>query len=677
MRKVLFALHPSFIQRNNWPLLSALKRNLELAKVESWSSEVKPIREQYVLNPTINEAKAMLSTRDHRPLVFDIETVRETGEIVCIGVARLGEHHHVVVIPWAQPFKMIFRACWTCDAIEKIGHNSEAFDIPRVEHALNGNGECRGTRFDTIIAHALCWPDLEHGLDDLALDYSRLLPWKGDKRDSLERYCAKDIHVTGDCAIALKRELKELGLERMMVRQMRSAPVLHEMCSNGVRVDKVRQGEVRDELTVLQEELTIKLSKCVATIGIRFSQYEEAYYHASELDATAEDNWVPGKKREMGKLKTKAKRMRIAADKLLNVNWASHKQKKELLYNTLKAPVQKTKEGAVTTNAEAIIEIRRRCNDPKLAKKLPYPDALKGICDSLNEWSEYDTVIGTFTHYEDDVLKPDLRLFGTRTGRLACRNPNLQNLPKRKPYSWKVRSMFVPVTDGNVFSARDYSQIEARLQAHLSGEPVLVKAFSEGLDVHRYMASLCLSNYRGRVVTPDEVTDSERLLHKRAVYLESYGGGWLKLQRTLAGEGVHVTPQQAKDTLNTLRIARPVLTQYREALLAKVAQVRMLRTPFGRIRWFLGPAYGEVLNFPFQSTVADVILHAMCEIDLLLPEGAKLVLQVHDELVVEHPPGLTDEVQEVMRSVMEAPIEELNGWSCPTDGKTGPNLAFR
>ena len=678
MRKVLFTLHPSFIQRNNWKLLAALRRNLELAKKESWYADVKRAPTHYILNPTVEQAQNSLRVGDKRPFVFDIETVRATGELLMCGVSRAPGH--VVVLPWRQPFITMFKAAWTDASSVKVGQNSEAFDIPRVEAVLNGNSACAGTRFDTIIAHALCWPDMEHGLDDLALDYSDILPWKGLKSDSLEMYNAKDVDVTHSVYLGLRKELKELALIPLMEKQMERAPVLLRMCQHGVRVNFKRQAEVRKSLESAQRKLTKRLDSAVLMITGRMRRARVYEHAADSLEAVATARWVVGQKREMGKLKTQAKRWRKEAFAMLHVNWASHKQKKELLYGDLEAPKQwkvdeYTKKRSITCDKDAVIEIRRRAEDGKY--KLPYRTALKSITGVLNAWNEYDTVIGTFTQYTDAVLNPDLRLFGTTSGRLACRNPNLQNLPKRKEYSWTIRSIFEPVTRGNVFSQRDYSQIEARLQAHKSQDPVMVSAFARGDDIHASTAALCLGLARGKKVQPSEVTDLERLIHKRAVYLESYGGGWLKLQRALAAEGVYITPQQAKDTLRSLRATRPVLVRYRERLLEHVAQTRMLRNSFGRIRWFLGPAYGEVLNFPFQSDTADIILDAMVEIDRRLPDGATLCLQVHDELIAEHPLAMTDEVQKIMKDVMEAPIPELDGWHCPTDGKTGPNLAFK
>lgn len=534
-------------------------------------------------------------------------------------------------------------------------------------------------RFDTILAHGLCFPDMEHGLDDLALDYSEELPWKSRKRWSLELYCAKDVRVTWDSYRALQGELDELGLTKLMEKQLRRAQVLHEMCNHGVRVNHGRMHQVRVQLEQRQLHLTHQLSKASGMITGRVRRARCLERAADSLLATAAANWVPGKKREFGKLKTRAKHLRREAYDLVNVNWRSHDQKVDLLYRWLEAPQQwKTDHRgrrSLTCDKDAVVEIRRRASDDKL--KVPYLGALRQITEVLNAWNEYATVVGTFTSYTDRVLKPDLRLFGTATGRLACRNPNLQNLPKRKDYSWMIRSMFEPVTPGNVFIGRDYSQIEARLQAHMSQEPSMVEAFERGEDIHSKTAALCLTQARGRTVLPGEVTPQERLVHKRAVYLESYGGGWLRLQRALAAEGVFISTLQAKDTLRSLRAARPVLAAYREELLDRAAQRRMLRTEFGRLRWFLGPAYGEVLNFPFQSNTAEIILDAMVRIRQRLPEGAKLVLQVHDELFVECPPGVVEEVDQMMKEVMESPIPELGGWTCPTDAKTGPNLAFK
>jgi DNA polymerase I-like protein with 3'-5' exonuclease and polymerase domains len=187
---------------------------------------------------------------------------------------------------------------------------------------------------------------------------------------------------------------------------------------------------------------------------------------------------------------------------------------------------------------------------------------------------------------------------------------------------------------------------------------------------------MSLSLAYGRVVAPEEVTHAQRYVHKRAVFLESYGGAWLKLQTKLAAEGVVLGVAEVKQLLRTLAEARPTLMRWRERVLEAAERDRCLRNPFGRLRWFLGPAFGDALNFIPQSTAADIILDAMVLVYERLPKGAIMVAQVHDELIVEHPPALVKEVRAVMQESMEAPVAVMDGWQFPVEGKSGRDWTF-
>jgi DNA polymerase-1 len=381
----------------------------------------------------------------------------------------------------------------------------------------------------------------------------------------------------------------------------------------------------------------------------------------------AEQLWVPGTKREAGKLRTKARRLREQALRLLSPNLGSPQQLKELLYEELGLPEQRSREGGVTTDEDALVELLRRAAAPRFAHALP-------VLEAIQAWREASALTKYVTH-EARVIHPSWMMHTTATGRLSCLDPNMQNIPQRDAWAAElIRPIFVPVQHGNELSQFDYSQIERRLQAVLSHDEALLSIFARKGDVHREMASLALGVARRCAVPVSEVTDAERYLFKRAVYLEGYGGGWLKLQKVLAKEGVVLDIEQAKETMRLIKAATPRYNEFREELLEEARRERVLRNPFGRIRWFLGPSFGDALNFPFQSAAADVMLEAMGR--LALPREAVVVAQIHDALVVEHPRALRVDVEAAVREALEAPCEALDGWSCPVDVKHGGDWRF-
>lgn len=659
--KLIPTLHPSFIQYGNWPSLELLKQDLEKANAQSWFPEVKREEVEYVVYPTPSLFRDYVRVGDPRPLYYDIETIYGTETIVCVGVGR--EPKKIAVFPWREPYIGLFKSALLDPATRKVTHNA-LFDMFIVERVLGIT--IPGEWFCTMQAHSLVYPDLRHGLDKIAMLYYDDLPWKRDQGSTLEIYCCKDVDVMARAEKQLSDNLDNMGLMKLFQRTtMRCLRPLDTARRHGVRVDLVAMDKLREEFLTQQGKAQALVWANVAATPVRKDIADELIAEALRLEKTAADNWVVGKKREMGKLKTKAKRLRKSALEAVQPNLNSPKQLKQLLYVDLKLPKQRRKNTKglwqITTDDKALVELTRRTQHPVPA--------------ALRQWRDATTTMKYLT-YEDEFLHPHLLPHGTGTGRFSCTGPNLQNLPKRKKKAMRIRSIFKPVIPGNMLTSVDFSQLEIRIQAHLSQDPTLVKAFADGVDIHTFTAATGLSIQRGREVTMEEVTADERYIFKRATYLEAYGGGYMKLQTELAADGIYVTPDEARRLLEVLRFARPGLTAWRDQQLQVVAQTSMLRNPFGRIRWFPGPAFGDALNFIPQSTAADIIILAMNDLYDLLPEGAIMVMQVHDELITEHPPELAKDVAEIVQRRMEEPIPEMGGWFCPTDMKQGVNWAF-
>jgi DNA polymerase-1 len=247
------------------------------------------------------------------------------------------------------------------------------------------------------------------------------------------------------------------------------------------------------------------------------------------------------------------------------------------------------------------------------------------------------------------------------TGRLSSDEPNLQNSPIRSKEGREVRRAFIPRDKGWVLLSADYSQIELRILAHLSGDPALVKAFNENQDIHARTAAIVHG------IIPDMVTDDLRSQAKVINYGLMYGMGASRLANETG-----MTPPEAKKFINAYFRALPKVKEYLDGSLEAARSEGCVRTLFGRIRPLpeidsQNPmqrvaAENMAVNSPLQGAAADIIKQAMLDVHRRLTEQnlqAKMILQVHDELVLEVPEAEIDRVRVLVVESMEGvhPLE--------------------
>jgi len=277
-------------------------------------------------------------------------------------------------------------------------------------------------------------------------------------------------------------------------------------------------------------------------------------------------------------------------------------------------------------------------------------------------------VVSTYLSYDTDHLHPRFLLWGTGTGRLSSRDPNIQNIPHRDSDAWRIRRCFVPPVDGWVFSEVDYSQLERRIQAIIWDDEALIAAYAAGLDTHAATAARMFG------VGYDDVTKDQRNYAKTAVYGQSYGMGPDKYRRNQARNGNYISMAEARSFLDAVSTAHPGVALGQRRSVARAQQAQMLRNNFGRIRWFLGPeVYGDAMNFLPQSNAADIMLTAMVTLwkrRSSLPPFV-IVAQIHDSLLLASPPDVAPTIVAATRDAMEQPFDAFDGASFPTDAKTG------
>ncbi len=285
------------------------------------------------------------------------------------------------------------------------------------------------------------------------------------------------------------------------------------------------------------------------------------------------------------------------------------------------------------------------------------------IVGKILEYRELSKLKGTYVDALPALINPrtgrvhtDYNQAGAATGRLSSSNPNLQNIPIRTETGREVRRAFI-APPGMCLLAVDYSQVELRIMAHVSHEPTLLDAFEQGLDIHAATAAI-VNN-----IPLDQVTKEQRIFAKRVNFGLLYGMGAFRLARDS-----DLTLAQANDFIRTYFARLPNVQVYLNNAKQIAYDMGYLTTLFGRRRTFPGlrernrnvqqQAEREAINMPIQGTAADIIKKAMNELHpRLLAHNSRMILQVHDELVLEVPEDRVQEVAKVVVGVMEGAAE--------------------
>ncbi len=331
-------------------------------------------------------------------------------------------------------------------------------------------------------------------------------------------------------------------------------------------------------------------------------------------------------------------------------NLNSPKQLAEVLFDRLGLPAGgKTAKGSRSTKAE-ILE----------ALAPDYP-----IVSQILEYRELSKLKSTYVDALPGYVLPDTgRVHGSfdqavaATGRLSSSNPNLQNIPIRKSTGRQIRRAFIPA-DGCLLMTADYSQIELRIMAHLSADPALQQAFLDGIDIHRATAAQIFH------VEPQDVSYEQRDRAKVINFGVLYGMGPQRLAREF-----NVSLAEAKDFIQRYLSAYPRVRDYLEATIDRARAEGFVTTLLGRVRHLpelqsgrpMVRSFGEriAVNTPLQGTAADLIKLAMVNLHARLAKlglRSGMLIQVHDELVIEVPEPEVDRVTEVVKQEMEGAIE--------------------
>ena len=523
----------------------------------------------------------------------------------------------------AQTIVNIFKPLYESTEILKIGQNIK-YDM---EVLMNYGVRLAAPMFDTMIAHYVLQPEQKHNMDILAetlLGYQtvhidELIGPKGKGQKNMRDlspadicdYAAEDADVTLRLYNVLKPRLKETGVEDLFYKiEMPLVPVLAEMEMNGVLLD------------------TKALAETSRTLTDRMKQIEQNIY-------------------------------KLAGHEF---NIASPKQVGEVLFGEMKIvdKPKKTKTGQFVTSEEVLQQLR---------SKAP-------IVDDILAHRGLKKLLGTYVDALPKLINPrtghihtSFNQAVTATGRLSSSDPNLQNIPVRGEDGKEIRKCFIP-EPGCLFFSADYSQIELRVMAHLSGDKNMIEAFREGYDIH---AATAARIYKEKI---EDVSRDQRTKAKRANFGIIYGITVFGL-----AERLEISRDEAKQLIDGYFETFPEVQAYMEKAKELAREHGYAETFFHRRRYLpditshnatvRNFAERNAINAPIQGSAADIIKIAMVHIyKRIRREGikSKMILQVHDELNFSVLPEEKERVEKIVLEEMQnayplqVPLVADSGW---------------
>ncbi|MBR2618834.1 MAG: DNA polymerase I [Paludibacteraceae bacterium] len=494
----------------------------------------------------------------------------------------------------------------------KIGQNCK-FDLLLLKRY---GIEVNGPLFDTMLAHYLLQPELRHGMDYLAeiylhyqtIAYDDLVGGKGKNKKSIDQipieqvaeYAAEDADITLQLKEILAKELQQAGMEKLFYElEMPLLRTLVNMEMAGVRIDsnalKASSQHLHEQLSAIEQEV-YALSGCTFNIS-------------------------------------------------------SAKQVGEVLFDRLKIvdKAKKTKTGQYITSEEVLEGLRHK--HPVVGKILDY----RGIKKLL---STYIEALPLLVNPTTGKIHTSYNQAVTATGRLSSSNPNLQNIPVRDDMGKEIRKCFI-ADEGCLFFSADYSQIELRIMAHLSGDSAMIEAFNMDGDIH---AATAAKIYK---VPIDQVTADMRRKAKTANFGIIYGISVFGLS-----ERLQIQRSEAKQLIDGYFETYPQIKTYMDNCIEQARQVGYVQTLWGRKRYLpdinsgnsfvRGFAERNAINAPIQGSAADIIKVAMIAIDQAFKKSnlkSQMILQVHDELNFNVYPDELEQVKQIVCHEMQQAIK--------------------
>jgi len=592
-----------------------------IEKTDNPRKNIKTTPHNYILVDTTEKQETLISKLNKQNrFCFDTETTGlNTFKDELVGISFCCESHEAYWLPVDEDKKKSeivlekFRQLFENEKIDKIGQNLK-FDIK----VLRERGiVVKGVLFDTMIAHYLIKPEGKHGLNDLAEDYLNYTPVKIEEligvkgqnqvnmrfvpTEKIKEYAAEDSDLTWQIMEVLEKELREKHLETLAGKI--EMPLIYVLCDMEMKGFKVNVDVLKKYSVILKVELL---------------DIQSRIYKLAETE----------------------------------FNISSPKQLGEILFNKMKidSKAKKTKTGQYSTSEDVL---QRLVNKHEIVSKVlefrSVSKLLSTYVEKLPELKNSDT--GKIHSSFNQTI--------TATGRLSSNNPNLQNIPIRDNRGREIRKAFVPSDNQHILISADYSQIELRIMAHLSGDKNMIEAFNAGEDIHVTTAAKI---YR---ISPGDVTNEIRGRAKTANFGIIYGISAFGLSRRM-----NLPLSDAKDFIDEYFRTYPGIKKYMDKSIERAREKGYVQTIMGRKRYLpdilsrnsvvRGFAERNAINAPIQGSAADIIKIAMINIHKKIKEKqlkSEMILQVHDELVFDVPEKEIDVISDIVVSEMQNAVK--------------------
>ena len=628
--KVIPTIHPSAVQRR-WAYFPYVLFDFKRIKGDSKFPELRLPEFDLITEPSMEDVtSAFENLFNSDKVAFDIELTGKQIDMVsfcpsedwsiCVPFAKtingstVTNKHYWDSIQERHIWRLISDLLYD-KSVGKMAQNAN-FDIA---YMARYGCETRNLYLDTMNAHHLIYPELKKGMDTIQSIYTRIPYHKDQSNVDRQRYNALDSMSTFRTGEALDEELKDVGLYDFYHDMLKKAVQYYRVTSDiGVKIDQERRKGLESEYKEREDEIQEKINENCPW----------------QLD----DNYANTK-----------------------LNPRSPKQLKKYFYDKRGYYVYKNK-GKPTTNEEALNRLSRRYPDD------PIPEL---VLKSRNVRKRLGTYIRA-------PIDPDLRMrctyivSGTKTGRLSSRSSindtgtNLQNIPHGP-----VREMFVPTHEDWVFTEADLSGADAMVVAYESEDPGLINLFEQGADYHATNTFMIFDECE--VPNPEHIEkyDVDQNLRKKSKSI-SHGANYGRSYKSIALE-LQTGEKRAKELLQTYKNSYPGIEQWHRRIERQLREEGTLETPLGRIRQFFGSfrrsrrgipnhVLREAYAYVPQSVVGDLIHIGFVNLYERLQDKpddypARIVMNIHDSLIVEHSKDVQDEVEKMMKETMEIPID--------------------
>jgi len=574
----------------------------------------------YLVETALQRASLRAELSVQSEFCFDSETTgldTHSAEIVCLSFAFRPHEAYCVTVPAnrAEAQKVIdeFREIFADENITKIGQNIK-YDMLMLS---NYGIEVKGKLYDTMLAHYLIQPDLKHGLDylcDIYMNYTKiptedLIGKKGKNQPTMRSVSAEKLrdYSCEDADLTLQLKLKiDPDLDKFKVRElfetleMPLVPVLVGMENAGVRINS---DELNSYSKVLLGQIIQLEQEIIAMAGEQF-------------------------------------------------NVSSPQQLGVILFEKLKIDpnAKKTKTKQYSTAEETLAQLSHK--HPIIEKILDFRELKKLL-------STYVEALPLLVNRRTGKIHTSYNQAIAATGRLSSVNPNLQNIPIRTLNGREIRKAFIPSDENHTFLSADYSQIELRIMAALSGDEEMQKAFNEGKDIHAITAAKIYQ------IPEEEVSSEMRRKAKTANFGIIYGISAFGLSQRL-----NIPRAEAKELIDGYFLNFPRIKEFMDNQIKLARNQGYVQTIKDRKRYLSdinsanavvrGMAERNAINAPIQGSAADIIKIAMINIHRqfeTLKLKSKMVLQVHDELNFDVAKTELEQVKQIVKTEMEGAVD--------------------